>query len=68
MLNVLYVLKIAILKPIFVENIEEIRSLALFYSIYYARAWLTSMFVAKTPLPDLTFIINLEQLSTAKGK
>ena len=68
MSKVLYVLKIAMLNPTFVENIEEIRSLALFYSVYYARAWLTSMFAADAPLQDLTCIKNLEKVCNDKGK
>ena len=56
MSKVLYVLKIAMLKPTFVENIEEIRSLALFYFVYNTRAWLTSMFDDDAPLQDLTLL------------
>ena len=59
---------ITMLKPTFFESIEEIRSLVLFYSIYYARAWLTSMFDAEAPLHDLTFIKNLEKVCNEKGK
>ena len=53
--------KIGKLKPTFTKNINGIRNLALFYNIYYARAWLTSMFDAEAPLQDLTCIKNLEK-------
>ena len=50
----------------FFESIEEIRSLAHLYSIYYARAWLTSMFDAEASLQDLTCIKNLEKVCNEK--
>ena len=67
MSKVLYVLKIAMLKPPFVENIAKIRTLALFYSTYYAKAWLTSIFAAEAPLHDLEFIQTLEKVCSVEG-
>ena len=49
------------------KNVSSIRSLALFYSIYYAKAWLTSTFAVEAPLQDLACIKALEEESTAKG-
>ena len=60
MSKILYVLKIAMLKPHFIVNIEEIRSLALFYSVYYSTAWLTCTFATDAPLNDLNCIKTLE--------
>ena len=68
MSKVLYVLKLAMLKPSFVTNIATIRSLALFYSVYYAKAWLTCIFAAEAPLQDLTLIKALEEVCCTKGK
>ena len=68
MSKVLYVIKISMLIPNFVENINEIRSLALCYSVYYAKAWLTSTFATEAPLEDITFIKNLEKVCHKKGK
>ena len=67
MSKVLYVLKIAMLKPHFVKDVSRIRSLALFYSIYYAKAWLTSIFAAEAPMQDLACIKALEEICSAKG-
>ena len=66
MSKVLYVLKIAMLKPSFVENITSIRSLALFYCTYYAKAWLTCIFAAKAPVHDLEFIQTLEKVCSTE--
>ena len=68
MSKVLYVLKLAMLKPCFVKDIAKIRALALFYSVYYAKAWLTCMFAAEAPLQDLTFIKEMEEICCTKGK
>ena len=67
MSKVIYILKIAMLKPQFVENIASIRSLALFYSVYYAKAWLTCMFASEAPSQDLEFLKTLEEVATTKG-
>ena len=67
MAKVLYVLKLAMLKPAFVNNITKIRSLALFYSVYYAEAWLTSIFASEAPFRDLNYLKALEEASCAKG-
>ena len=66
MSKVLYVLKIAMLKPSFVENITRIRSLALFYCTYYAKAWLTCIFAAKAPVYDLALIQTLERVCSTE--
>ena len=50
MSKVIYVLKLALLKPSFINDIDRIRSLALFYSVYYAKAWLTNKFAAEAPI------------------
>ena len=67
MSKILYVLKIAMLKPHFVVNIDEIRSLALFYSVYYSAAWLTCSFATEAPLYDLNCIKTLEEVWKDKG-
>ena len=56
------------LKPTFFESIDEIRRLALFYSLYYAWVCLTSMFDAEAPLQVLTCIKNLEKVCNEKWK
>ena len=69
MSKVLYVIKLAMLKPPFVKDITRIRSLALFYSVYYAKAWLTCTFAAEAPVHDLSFIKTLDEVcSSTKGK
>ena len=67
MSKVLYVLKLAMLKPTFTYEVEKIRSLALFYSVYYAKAWLTSIFAAEAPVQDLTIFKALEEVCNTKG-
>ena len=68
MAKVIYVLKIAMLRPSFVKDITKIRSLALFYSIFYAKSWLTCTFAAEAPLQDLNLIKSLEKVCCTKGK
>ena len=67
MSKVLYIMKLAMLKPYFVNDIDSIRSLAVFYSVYYAKAWLTSAFAPQAPSYDLAFIKSLEEVCSAKG-
>ena len=67
MAKVLYVLKLAMLKPVFVNNIAKIRSLALFYSVYYVEALLTSIFASEAAFQDLACLKALEEASFAKG-
>ena len=67
MSRVLYVLKLAMLKPTFTYETEKIRSLALFYSVYYSKAWLTSSFAAEAPVQDLTLFKKLENVCNTKG-
>ena len=55
------------LKPYFVKNVSSIRGLALFFSIYYAKAWLTSIFAVEAPFQDLACIKALEEVCSAKG-
>ena len=40
--------------------------LAIFYSVYYAKAWLTCMFAAQASSNDLAFIKTLEEICIAK--
>merc|ERR1711895_31117 len=54
-------------KPTFTYKVEKIRSLALFYSVYYAKAWLTSIFAAEAPVRDLTIFKALEEVCNTKG-
>ena len=68
MSKVLYVLKLAMLQPPFVNNIQNIRSLALFYSVYYAKAWLTCIFPAEAPSQDLSLFKKLEEVYNTKGQ
>ena len=67
MSKVIYVLKLAMLKPHFVDDIVIIRSLGLFYSVYYAKAWLTCIFPSEAPFQDLSCLKALEEVSCAKG-
>ena len=67
MSKILYVLQIAMIKPHYINDIGRIRSLALFYSVYYAKAWLTSIFPSEAPIHDLAFLKALEEVSHAKG-
>ena len=67
MSKVLYVLKIAMLKTHFVKDIGKIQSLALFYCVFYSKAWLTCMAPAEAPSQDLAFIKSLERVCSAKG-
>ena len=67
MSKILYVLKLAMLKPTFTYETEKIRSLALFYSVYYSKAWLTSSFAAEAPVQDLTLFKKLENVCSTKG-
>ena len=67
MSKVLYVLKLAMLQPPFVNEIQKIRSLALFYSVYYAKAWLTCIFPSEAPSQDLSLFKTLEEVSNTKG-
>ena len=48
-------------------NIDEIRSLALFYSVYYSAAWLTCSFATDAPLYDLNCIKTLEVVCKDEG-
>jgi len=67
MSKVLYIMKLAMIKPDFVNDIDSVRSLAVFYSVYYAKAWLTSPFASQAPSYDLAFIKALEEVCSAKG-
>ena len=40
--KILYVLKLALIKPSFVENIDTIRSFTIFYGVLYAKQRLTT--------------------------
>ena len=62
MAKVLYVLKLALIKPSFVENIDAIRSLAIFYSVLQSKQRLTCNFSAKDPNNDLAFLKQLEEM------
>ena len=62
MAKVLYVLKLALIKPSFVENIDAIRSLVIFYSVLYAEQGLTCIFSAEAPNNDLVFLKQLEEM------
>ena len=62
MAKVLYVLKLALIKPSFVENIDAIRSLAIFYSVLYAKQRLSCIFSAEAPNNDLVFLKQLEEM------
>ena len=67
MSKVLYILRLAMLKPHFANDIVRIRSLAVFYSVYYSRFWLTSIIPSEAPSQDLTCLRTLEGLSCATG-
>ena len=67
MSKVLYVMKLAMLKPYFVTDTDSIDSLAVFCSVYYAQAWLTCTSASKAPSNDLAFVNALEEIRSAKG-
>ena len=67
MSKVLYVLKLAMLQPPFVDNIQNIRSLALFYSVFYAKQWLSCILPSEAPSQDLSLFKALEKVSNTKG-
>ena len=67
MSKVLHVLRLALLEPHFVDHMNSIWSLAIFYSVYYAKARLTCIFSALAPSNHLVFVKNLEEICIVKG-
>ena len=57
-----YVLKLALIKPSFVENIDAIRSLAILYGVLYAKQRLTCIFSPEAPNNDSAFLKQLEEM------
>ena len=68
MAKVLYVLKLALIKPSFVENIDAIRSFAFFYGVLYAKQRLTCIFSPEAPNNDEAFLKQLEEMEKNYGK
>ena len=65
--KVWHILKLPILEPHFADDVNSIRNLALFYSVYYGKAWLTRMFAAQAPSNDLAFIKTPEEICDANS-
>ena len=62
MAKVLYVLKLALIKPSFVENIDAIRNFAILYGVLYAKQRLTCIFSPEVPNNDSAFLKQLEEM------